>query len=278
MNKKTAVIWIRDGVLVNRMHINPVAFAFASWINIPPEHKSIPFLLEELINFGFAKSGFSAKEKMELFNEEKGMKMIDASEKSAADYNIIATEASLKADFFPGVVELLKALTDAEVLNFITSAVGQDMLDEWQKNDAKGKTISPYLAEILGARQNFVKGRDHFAYIAEKYGVGTIYYVADAVSEIETGKKFAKEFNITPIGFAHVITTGDILKGIELVRNAAKRLYEIDAPFVNPKKLKSQNKTEVKTALKKAGAKKIVTDGKNGIVEPLRKYLIQNMV
>jgi phosphoglycolate phosphatase-like HAD superfamily hydrolase len=277
MNKKTAVVWIRDGVLINRMHINPVAFAFASWLHVPPEYKSAPFLLEELINFGFAKSGFSAKKKMELFNKEKRMEVIDITEKAVTDYNAIATEASLKADFFPGIVELLKELTDIGVLNFITSAVGQEVLDEWRKNDAKGKTISSYLTEILGARPNFAKGRDHFAHIAEKYDIGKIFYVADAVSEIETGSKFAEEFIIFPVGFAHVITVNDIMKGVELVRDAVKRLYGIDAPFADSKKLQSQNKTEVKTALKNAGAKKVVADGQKGIIEPLRKYLKKNI-
>ncbi|MFA6565694.1 MAG: hypothetical protein WCT48_03040, partial [Candidatus Paceibacterota bacterium] len=262
MNKKTAVVWIRDGVLVNRMHINPVAFAFASWLHILPEGRT--FILGELINFGFAKSGFSAKEKMEMFNLEKGTAVIANLEKAAADYNTIATEAARQADFFPGMVELLKELTGIGVLNFITSAVNQDMLDEWRKNDAKGKIISPYLAEILGTRPNFTKGRDHFAHIAEKYQAGKIFYVADAVSEIETGKKFAKDFNIIPVGFAHVITAKDVMKGVELVRDVLKQKYGIDAPLADPKKLKSQNKTEVKTALKNAGAKKIITDGRKG--------------
>lgn len=38
IKKKTAIIWIRDGVLVDRMYINPVAFAFASWMNVKPEY------------------------------------------------------------------------------------------------------------------------------------------------------------------------------------------------------------------------------------------------
>ncbi len=65
----TAILWIRDGVLVDRMHINPVAFAFAVWVFSNPK-KRLNTTLEGLINFGFEKSGFACADKMQMYNSE----------------------------------------------------------------------------------------------------------------------------------------------------------------------------------------------------------------
>jgi hypothetical protein len=57
------------------------------------------------------------------------------------------------------------------------------------------------LAEILGRRPSFCKGRDHFKYVSDWLSgtvsqpepelVKTIYYVADAVSEIKQGREYS---------------------------------------------------------------------------------------
>lgn len=275
MKKKTAIIYIRDGVLVDRMYINPVAFAFASWMNAKPEYQKSPFFLEELINFGFAKSGVSAAQKMKLFNEEKASEIIEDIESASAVYDKLATKAAEKAEFFDGAVELLGDLREVGVLNFITSAVNQDILDEWRANDTKGKIISPYLEEILGTRSpEFMKGKAHFDYIVNKYGVNKIYYVADAESEIKTGKLFADSHNIIPVGFGHTITVANVMKGVELVRSAIRELYGNKISLeISPEKISLQNAEEIRLALKKAGAQKVVaSDGQNGIMRALRKY------
>src|SRR3989339_620125 len=101
--KNIAVAWIRDGVLVNRMHINSAALAFASLRHIAPENKNNSDLLAELINFGFAKSGYSAAEKMRLYN--LGAKnTINDTEKASEDYNRIAAKAAESAEYFPGAI------------------------------------------------------------------------------------------------------------------------------------------------------------------------------
>jgi len=274
--KKIAVVWIRDGVLVDRMYINPVAFAFASWQHILPEYKKKHYLLEDLINFGFAKSGFSAKQKMQLFNKERG-EIIQNIEEAANDYDDIATKAAESAIFFEGAVDLLTDLKTSGVLNFITSAVNQKVLDEWKKYDDKGRLISPYLTEILGARDGFVKGKDHFAYIVNKYEIEKIYYVADAVSEIETGKQYSRIFNIVPIGFAHVITVNDVMKGVEIVKKAVRRLYNIDTKDLNVEqnKIALPDEDATMSSLKNAGAEKVITEGKEGIMRSLRNYFLK---
>ena len=63
--KQAAVMWIRDGVLINRMPINAVAFAYAYFLSAPPaEQESLR--LADLVNFAFAQSGISCLEKMTL--------------------------------------------------------------------------------------------------------------------------------------------------------------------------------------------------------------------
>lgn len=234
--------------------------------------------MEELINFGFAKSGVSAAQKMQMFNQAKNEEIIGNIESASAIYDKLATKAAEKAEFFDEAVDLLKNLCEAGVLNFITSAVNQDVLDEWRKNDAKGKIISPYLEEILGTRSlEFMKGKTHFDHIINKYGVNKIYYVADAESEIKTGKLFSDSHNITPVGFGHTVTVADVMKGVELVKDAAKELYDTDISDLNadPKKITLQDKEEIKSALEKAGARKVVaSDGQSDIMRALRKYFI----
>lgn len=264
---KNAVVWIRDGVLVDRMYINPVAFAFAAWKNIPVEYQGDEGLLEELINFGFAKSGYSAAEKMELYNREK-RNIIKNVQAAARDYDKIATKAAESAQYFPGAVDLLKNLHERGVLNFITSAVNQEVLDEWKQNDVKGKIISPFLTEILGFKPGFKKGKDHFEHIVKKYNVDKIYYVADAVSEIRTGNEFSRAYNIVSIGFAHVVSVEDVMRGVGVITQTMKEFYNINSDCfdINPEKLILSSETEIIESLKNASAEKIIIDGSNGII------------
>lgn len=273
-NKKNiGIVWIRDGVLIDRMWINPVAFAFASWEHIKCE---TPDLLEDLINFGFEKSGVSCTEKMRLFNKEK-KNIIQNVEEATDDYNKIATKAAEKAEFFKGTIDLLKDLKNAGALNFITSAVNQELLDEWEKHDIKGQMISKYLTEILGTRLGFKKGKEHFDHIVKKYKVNKLYYVADAVSEIKTGKQYSNMYNIIPVGFANVITTANVIEGVNIVVDALKQLYKINVKYLNlnQNKLRLPDENEIEKALENAGVYKIITKGKKGIMHSLREYFTE---
>jgi len=275
--KNIAVAWIRDGVLVNRMHINPVALAFASLRHLAPENKNNSDLLVELINFGFAKSGYSAAEKMRLYNLS-AKNIINDVEKASQDYDRIATEAAKKAEYFPGAPELLENLHRVGILNFITSAVDQPVLDKWARNDASGRKIAPYLTEILGARPGFLKGRDHFEHIIKKYGVERIYYVADAVSEIKTGAELAGDYGIIPIGFAHVVTINDIMAGIKLVSRTTEDLFGTDFKKIkiDPQRIKLSAENKIVESLKKAGAHKIIIRNKREIIFNLKRYFVNN--
>jgi len=272
--KNIAVAWIRDGVLVDRMYINPAAFAFASWRHITSNGQNNSDLLAELINFGFTKSGYSAAEKMKLYNLETGNNNINDIEKAAQDYDRIATEAAKKAEYFPGALELLENLHRVGILNFITSAIDQPILDEWASHDAGGRKVAPYLTEILGARPGFAKGRDHFSHMEKKYGIKRIYYVADAVSEIKTGAELAGDYGIIPVGFAHVVTINDILKGIGLVSRIVEKFFgaNLKKININPQKIKLYTEDKIVESLKNAGAHKIIVRGTQGMLYSLKQY------
>lgn len=272
-SKQTAVVWIRDGVLIDRMHINSVAFAFASWQHILPEHKKRRFLLEDLINFSFAKSGYSCRQKMQLFNLKNG-KIIQDIAGVANDYEVIATKAAESAKFFEGMADLLRDLKAAGALNFITSAVDQGALDAWLRRDTKGQLISPHLTEILGAREGFVKGKDHFEYIVNRYQIERIYYVADAVSEIATGRQYSTIFNIVLIGFAHMVTVNDVARAIVIVKKTMRqlRVVGVQGLRVDQSRIILPNEDEISISLKSAGAAEVATEGENGMVRSLREY------
>lgn len=270
-----AAMWIRDGVLVDRMHINPVAFAFSYWLFLSAEQRNT-ISLEALINFGFEKSGLSCRQKMDLFNEECGGTLADCSQASAY-YNLVATEAARSCSFFPGACELLGQLQSNGVHNFITSAVEQQVLDQWL-NSAEAADLKPSLDEVLGKRPGCTKGRGHFAYVARKHA--PIYLIADAKAEIEMGAELAAEFNIITVGFAHVISAERVMEATQLVFSAYKKLErpEVVAPIqelteIDATLLASPHQDEVSNSLTVAGAERIVTGSGAALFSQLGELL-----
>jgi hypothetical protein len=225
--RAVATMWIRDGVLVNRMHVNPVAFAFSYWFFVPPEKKR-SISLESLINFGFAKSGVSCAEKMMLFNTECGA-LVEDIEAAASFYNVLATEAAKSCTYFEGAIQLLQDLRAAGAQNFITSAVEQSVLDDWA-GSSQGSLIAPYLTEVLGKRLNFLKGANHFEYVASRVGGEPIYYVADAEFEISTAREYSSRYNLVPIGFGYAIQKQQVMDAVELVQKALSVCARNKAP------------------------------------------------
>lgn len=258
MNKKSkvkqaAVMWIRDGVLINRMPINAVAFAYAYFLSASDaEQESLS--VTSLVNFAFAKSGISCLEKITLRRSSLGATLHSIDEPVAPDfdldaavklYNALATEAACSASYFDGAIETLAWLKTCGASNFITSAVEQEVLDAWAYSP-QGRLIcsrSGPITEILGRRPNFCKGRDHFRYVSDWLSgtvshpqpdlVKTIYYVADAVSEIKQGREFSAEFSIVPIGFAHHIDSAQVLAAASLVKASLEKLVASGAIAVN---------------------------------------------
>lgn len=265
MQANTAILWIRDGVLIDRMHINPVAFAFAAWqFSSPERRRTTP---EDLINFGFEKSGVSCLEKLKMYNAERE-KIVRDVDAAASYYNVIASEAANDAEYFPGVIELLNDLQLCGAQNYITSAVEQTALDVWSST-RQGASVSPYLKEILGRRENFSKGKDHFEYVRQHLGNQKIYYVADATSEIRTGKEFSRDFGIIPVGFGYVITVDRVVEATKTICSEHDPQNDFRVDF---SKIKLPQEEEIATALRDAGAETVVSGDRNSIVASLRDF------
>lgn len=266
-----ASMWIRDGVLVNRMHINPTAFAVCYQLFAPSEETP---QLEQLINFGFEKSGISCREKMELFNEERGG-TLERIDEAVEAYNQIATAAAATCDYFDGAPNLLRDLHQSGVKNFITSAVEQPVLDRWLTT-SQGRLTGKFLERVLGSRDGFRKGRDHFEHVSQIAGGEPIIYVADAPSEIREASKYADEFNIVPVGFGYVIESSNIFQAaytIELVATdfAEDNGLEFGTPLsIFAELLKLPEAESIAQELKAAGAKHVVTGSETEIIQNLR--------
>lgn len=258
--QQSAFMWIRDGVLINRMHVNPVAFAAAYWLLLSEQNrKSID--IETLINFGFEKSGFSCAEKMRLFNEEKADLLEDVG--AAADlYNNVAGGAGAKCCYFDFAPELLNKLSGDGCKNFITSALDQKILDDWSTTE-QGLKIKDSLTEMLGKRDGFGKGYDHFKYVSSQVKGGRIFYVADAISEIAIASKYATEFNITKIGFAYHINADAVEQAYQFVSS----LHEL--PLLDKSRLTLPEPFEIVSALKNAGADFVVMGSTENIMANL---------
>lgn len=273
-----AIMWIRDGVLVNRMHLNPVAFAFAYWFFTPPERRA-RLSIERLINFGFTKSGFSCADKMFLFNQENddALTNVDA---AAGFYNDLATVAAESCSYFDGAVELLDDLHKAGVYSYITSAVEQEVLDKWAQS-AQGKLISPKLMEILGRRPNFFKGTDHFEYVSDTVKPDVIYYVADAVSELLTVLANKERFKIVSVGFSYCIDKPQVMEAVSLVKKTVAGFPAESIPFfeelsVDENKLKVPEEYQLADSMRGAGADHVAGGDAGEIFSGLRRYFVQN--
>ena len=268
-----ATMWIRDGVLINRMPLNAVAFAVA-YLSFIPAGSPYNAVVEDLINFAFATSGVSCAEKIQLFNSQVFPAVQDVSS-AASFYNDLASAAARSSKYFRGAVDLLADLQAAGGKNYITSAVEQDGLDLWRMTP-QGQQVSRLLTEMLGARPRFVKGRDHFKHVSEAVKGGPIYYVADAVSELKTASAHAIHYNIVPIGFGFEIDASQVKSAAALV---AEALPQVKSPAprqilnmnMDADKLVLPNKQELLASLKAAGACFIVNGSQQTIYAQLRQ-------
>lgn len=275
--QRTAMLWIRDGVLINRMPVNAVAFAVAALVHADPK-QSEKTNLTALVNFAFETSGISCADKMRKFNAENFSLVSDVT--AAADYyNLLASKTASECRYFDGACELIRDLRELGVLNFITSAVEQAVLDTWTETP-QGKLLVPDLTEVLGKRSNnFNKGKDHFAFVRAQYGVERMFYVADAVAEISTGAQFSSEFNISPIGFAHVITKEKVRQAHALVMDAylgcacAKASSSRDGLALDEAGLFLPKQEALVKSLKHANAAHVVSGDAKQIMSVLADYL-----
>jgi phosphoglycolate phosphatase-like HAD superfamily hydrolase len=229
-DQKIATMWIRDGVLVERMHVNAVAFAFAVLAfsgpaagqaasrraGVAPANLS----LEQLINFAFAHSGASCTAKMQALNFEVEHAVDDVAA-AARYYDELATAAARSCRPFAHAASLLAALETAGVPTFITSAVDQQIMDAWARSSA-GQPLCAHVTEVLAQRPGFNKGRDHFSHVRSRYGVERIILIADAVAEVEMGQRYGQDYGVVPIGFANVIDAVKVSEGVQLVSQAQR--------------------------------------------------------
>jgi hypothetical protein len=273
---KTAIFWIRDGVLIDRMSVNAVVFAFA-WMNQRQSVDSTGATLADLVNFAFATSGISCAEKIHKFNIAHQLSIPDV--QPAADfYNLLSAEAAMHCEYFAGALQLLEKVHDLGILNFITSAVEQTVLDRWSASD-QGQAIAPCLTEILGWRSTeFCKGAGHFKHVREQYGVERIIYVADARSEIASGFQHSRDYGLVPVGFASLISREKVMHALTLVLQA-RRSMGLPQPGKNflslePDSLLLPDQEQLNSTLKNAGAAYLVSGSADRIMGDLEELLL----
>ena len=236
----SAAVWIRDGVLIDRMPLNALAFAYCyqaillKQIHTNPHHtglRTIPSI-STLTNFALAKSGISCADKAGAFGDSAMDD--DTANQVASLYNQLCAVAGSQCQYFPGAVELLKDLQQAGVHNFISSALEQEVLDHWLTSE-QGLALAPHLAEVLGKREAFAKGKEHFAHVAKLTRRQTpqpILYVADARQEILQAKSCQTSFNLFIVGFAHCLKKEKFARADELILTSIKgHRHLIESPL-----------------------------------------------
>ncbi len=230
----SAVVWIRDGVLIDRMPLNALAFAYCyQGIALKQIHtnsqQSLARLpsITALTNFALAKSGISCAAKAKAFAESTGAE--DSSLAVAGLYNRLCNAAASECPYFPGALDLLKDLHLAGVKNFISSALEQEVLDQWLTSK-QGLALAPYLTEAMGKREAFEKGPDHFAHVSRltvPTSEKSICYVADARQEILQAEKCKESFSLLTVGFAHSLTREKFQLADELILSAIEEEQDL---------------------------------------------------
>jgi beta-phosphoglucomutase-like phosphatase (HAD superfamily) len=256
----TAVMFVMDGVVVDSMHVNPVAFALAA-----RTHSRRMPSLESLIRFGFEKSGLSARAKMRAYNAWKGS--IDIG-KAGRLYDKLKAEAGPHLGFFPGMVGLLDDLSHKGGMSFVSSAKAQAKLDAWAQSST-GQAVMPHLKEVIGFREGLAKS-DHFRYVRDRYHVQKLYYVADAPGEIETARE--RDPRAVRVGFANAITPDHLARGVRIVRGAAGRLGISMPTYVHIDRVHLPTQSEVEASLRSATY--VVSPRRGDMVGALREYFV----
>lgn len=278
MSKIKATAWIRDGVLVERMHVNPCAFAL-SYLALGQKCGGLPLTTQSLtclVQFAFDYSGISCRDKAALFAEKNNISLEEKSLLKLTDtYNEVAAAAALSCRYFPGAVSLLTRLAEAQCKNFITSAVAQPVLDKWFATPV-GQEIAPQICEVLGERPHFAKGEGHFKHISQIVQGEPIYYIADAPLEISQALPFHMSLGVETIAFANNIDNQKVQTGYELARQACAQVGLADDTLEALERIKPAeiNLADPQIALRKAGAHHIVSGEADTIYKELESLLI----
>ena len=276
---KTAIFWIRDGVLIDRMAVNAVAFAFAC-LHLQDGKESAS--LTDLINFAFEASGVSCAEKIKRWNATHPPVVSDV-QATVFFYNELASKAAINCQYFPGTKQLLKKTQELDCLNFITSAIDQEVLDIWGQSD-QAWHILPFLTEILGHQSDdFSKGRGHFNYVRENYDIDRIIYVADAIAEIADGFRHREEFGIAPIGFANLVDPDAVARAFDEVLDACMSITDLPegdlaAYTLVFDKLNLPDQNAIESSLKKAGAEHVVNGAADDLMGNLNLLLARKFL
>ncbi|MGO8685334.1 MAG: hypothetical protein ACLQUT_12260 [Thermoleophilia bacterium] len=288
-DKTVATMWIRDGVLVERMHVNAVAFAFAvlafsrrDATEGAPVHSDIASAdpsLEQLITFAFAHSGASCAAKLQTLNLELENAVEDVAV-AARYYDELATAAAQGCRPFAHAASLLATLEAAGIPTFITSAVDQQIMDAWARS-SDGQPLCAHVTEVLAQRPGFSKGGDHFNHVRSRYGIERIVLIADAVAEIEMGRRWGQEYGVVPIGFANVIDAAKINEGVRLVSKAQELIGRraavaaISPPRgVDHEKLVLPDAETLSVLLKNAGAAYVVSGPAQSLMQTLQMHFV----
>lgn len=278
MSKIKATAWIRDGVLVERMHVNPCAFAL-SYLALGEKCAGLPLSAQSLtglVQFAFDYSGISCRDKAALFAEKNNISLEEKDLLKLTDtYNDVAAAAAHSCRYFPGTVSLLTKLARAQCKNFITSAVAQPVLDKWLATPT-GQEIAPQLYEVLGERPGFSKGQGHFKHISQIVAGEPIYYIADAPLEITQALPFHMSLGVETIAFANNIDNQKVQSGYQLARQACAQVGLADDTLRALEKIKPSeiNLPDPQIALRKAGAHHIVSGPADTIYKELEALLI----
>ena len=151
--------------LVDRMHINPVAFAVAA-IEHADAKQATRTDLTELVNFAFATSGISCAEKMRKFNSEHFALVSDVPA-AAEYYNKLATDAAAHCHYLNNACTLLKRLGMREPS--ISLHPPSNKVSRLLGNSAQGSLLAPTHRNLEKALKISARVKNHFAYVCEHY-------------------------------------------------------------------------------------------------------------
>jgi len=275
-NSDTAFVTILNGVLLDVMPAITASFSLAVLSQIPEERRRSG-VLAELIEFGFAHSGYSFQEKVGLYCERYGH-LVNV-ERVLKVYNFLRSSLTENTAPAVGMVSLLAHLRKRGIFTFVTSVVPQHDLQSQVASAAHGAFV-PFLTEALGEQDGYKKLSGHLSLIKKRYPqVKRFYLLFDAPHEIRLGVEARSLFPVRVAGIVHPLQSEVVAS---LVEKRGAELLEPILPFHHRivDELSLQGPEEQRLSLEREGAEAVIVHEGEGtsslLLQDVDLYLSKN--
>lgn len=155
------------------------------------------------------------------YEQQIEMNFPDASQNEEAieDFERQKIERIFEQDLFQDASVTIEKLYEREFALFVSSSTFESTITEYFER----KSMLHYFEDIMGYRQGFEKGADHFRHVESKYAIPLqqVVFIGDSLKDYERAdglvKFIAKEGMFTANDFSEVGHNGHVVERLEQI-------------------------------------------------------------